>query len=183
VRSHHRRLKSRWPCRCVRSGRADPSRGGSRHAQPPSCPALSASDTRPSSAMARNTGSLLISAAASHGSHPATPTRSPASDQAVGLSRGGVTSSISPYLALEAADCRAGQWPENTVHGPLIIIQATQRFLDLPSICFRHTRLCRQARRSWSSRGRRCWGQRRGGYWRGRRRRSRRRWGWCSRGR
>jgi hypothetical protein len=147
VRLHYRQLEAA-------AASAAASHEGGVKPRPPPCPFRSASDTRPSSATARNTGSLLISAAASHGSHPATPSRSPASHQAVGLFRGGVTSSISPCLALEAADCRAGQWPENAVHGPLIIIQATQRFLDLPSICFRHTRLCRQARRSWCSRGR-----------------------------
>jgi hypothetical protein len=38
----------------------------------------------------------------------ARPSRSPAGDQAVGLFCSEVTSSVGPYLVLEAADCRAG---------------------------------------------------------------------------
>jgi hypothetical protein len=74
--------------------------------------------------------------------------RSPA-DQAVGLICCEVTSGVGPYLALKAADCCAGQRPENTVHPPRVKIHATQCFLDLPSVCFRHVGLRGQALR-WS---------------------------------
>jgi len=75
------------------------------------------------------------------------PNGSVASNQAIGFFRGEVTSRVSVYLVLEAADCGAGQPSENTIHRTLIIIQAAQRFLDLPSVCFRHLVLCGQARR------------------------------------
>ena len=84
------------------------------------------------------------------------------SHQSIGLLRREVTRRVSRYFVLEAADCRAGQRTENTVHWPLVVIQATQRFLDLPSVRFRHRVLRGQARRS----GCRCRRRRGCGQWR-----------------
>ena len=46
-------------------------------------------------------------------------------DQAVGLVRREVAGRGGLDVALEVANCCAGLWPEDAVHGPFVITQAT----------------------------------------------------------
>jgi hypothetical protein len=54
--------------------------------------------------------------------------------QAIGLVRRERTSGVRSDVLLEAADGGAGQWPEDAVYGPFVIVRAMQRFLNLPAI-------------------------------------------------
>ena len=67
--------------------------------------------------------------------------RSVRPDQAVGLVLGKVTGNLRADVVLEAADGRTSQRTENAVHGALVVIEAMQCFLDLPSVCFGRTGL------------------------------------------
>jgi hypothetical protein len=64
-------------------------------------------------------------------------------DQASGLIRREVTGRGGLDVTLEVANRDAGPSPENAVHRPFVITQATERFLHLPPVCFGHTGLSR----------------------------------------
>jgi hypothetical protein len=53
-------------------------------------------------------------------------------DQAIGLVRREVTGRGGLDVTLEVANRCPGPSPEDAVHRPFVITQATQRFLDLP---------------------------------------------------
>ena len=55
-------------------------------------------------------------------------------DQTVGLVRREGTGRVGRDVTLEAADGCAGQRPEDPVRRPLVIVQAMERLLDLPSV-------------------------------------------------
>ena len=59
-------------------------------------------------------------------------------NQAVRLVRREVTGCIGSDALLEAADGCVGQWPEDAVYRPFVIVQAIQRLLNLPAISCRH---------------------------------------------
>jgi hypothetical protein len=65
-------------------------------------------------------------------------------DQAVGLVRREITGCVGSDALLEAADGCVGQWPENAVYWPFVVVQAMQRFLNLPAISRRHLGFRRQ---------------------------------------
>jgi len=68
-------------------------------------------------------------------------------DQPSGLVRREATGRSGLDVTLEVANRGAGPSPENAVHRPFVITQGTERFLDLPSVCFGHAgfsrHLCR----------------------------------------
>jgi hypothetical protein len=64
-------------------------------------------------------------------------------DQAIGLVRREVTGRGGLDVTLEVANRCPGFSPKDAVHRPFVIIQATQRFLDLPPVCFGHAGLSR----------------------------------------
>ena len=59
--------------------------------------------------------------------------RSVRPNQAVSLLHSQVAGNLSTDVVLEAAYGRPGQWTKNAVHGSLVVMQAMQRFLHLPS--------------------------------------------------
>jgi hypothetical protein len=69
---------------------------------------------------------------------------SPRRNQVVGLVRREITSCIGSDALLEAADGCVGQWPEDAVYRPFVVVQAMQRFLNLPAISRRHLGFRRQ---------------------------------------
>ena len=65
-------------------------------------------------------------------------------NQTVGLVSREVSGRVGPNALLEAADGCAGQWPEDAFYRPFVIVQATQRFLNLSAISRRHLGFRRQ---------------------------------------
>ena len=66
-----------------------------------------------------------------------------ASNQAIGLLRSEGTSHVRPDVPLKATDSRAGQRTEYSVHRTRIVIALMQSLLNLPPVCFGHTRFGR----------------------------------------
>ena len=68
-------------------------------------------------------------------------------DQSTGLLRGKVASALGADLALEEADGLTAQSTEDTVHGPFVVTQVTQRLLDPLPVRFGHIGLVGHVRR------------------------------------
>jgi hypothetical protein len=82
---------------------------------------------------------------------------SSADDQAASLGSRKGPGRLGPNSPLKALDGGTRQRSKDAVHRPLVIPQATQRFLNLPPIGIRHVGLSRQRGRGsgrWRHRGR-----------------------------